>query len=180
MGNLGKDFNAADVPPDDAFTVIPDGTKVKIVLNKSEIKDTKKMHDDGAPMGRYVSCEFIVIEGRYESRRVYENINFESRNPEPSAKEGLTKGEITTRSGERQLADLAQAVGVLTFRDTSALEGIPFWATLGVEDAKGDFPARNKVKKYIPASEGPDAPSSSKPATGATPAKVAPWAKKSA
>lgn len=176
MGNLGREIDPANAPPDDGYTLIPKGTWVPVVLDKSEIKETKKIHPDGHPMGRYISAEFVVIDGPYEGRRIFENINFENRNPEPASNGKGTKGEQTEKIAERFLSSLAVAIGVLRFSDTSELEGQPTMAKLSIEEGRGDFPAKNKITEFK-ARDGASAPGGADVKPAAT-KPVAPWGSK--
>ncbi len=168
-GNLGREYNSDEIPVEDEFAIIPIGTIVELIMEKSEVKPTKTLADDGEPMGRYIAAEFVIVSGQYENRRLFENINFENRNPELTAK-GRPKGEVTEAMGARFLSMLSKATGVLKFSDSGDFHGVPCMAEIGIEPARGSFPARNKIIKFT-AKE-------AQKVTPTTKAGAAPWAKK--
>lgn len=156
MAQLHRDFDATDVPDADPFEVLPDNTLLTAVLDKSEMKPTK----NGS--GSYLSVEFVVIEGKYEGRRFFDRLNLDNPN------------EQAVKIAERALSALCHATGKLKVSDSDELHGIPVRIKLGIDPAKGEYPARNKIKTYLPVDEAPKA--DPKPSTGAKPA--APWGKK--
>lgn len=132
MAQLDNEFDANEVPEADPFEVLPDNTVVTVVLDKSERKMTK----DGE--GEYIAMEFVVVEGPYESRRFFENLNLWNKN------------EKAVAIAKRMLSSLSHAAGVLKFSDTEELHGRPVLAKLGTEPARNGYDARNKIKTFLP------------------------------
>lgn len=158
MADLGKEFDANEAPSSNGnFDVIPAGTKAVAVLDKSEYKDTTSGD------GKRLACEFLIVEGEHEGRRVFEGFNLVNKNP---------KAEVIANA---QFADLCKATGVIKLSDSSELHGIPVIIKIGVQAANGQYEAKNTVKgfaavesvKAIPAGE-------------IAKAAPAPWARKSA
>lgn len=161
MATLHRDFDSTDVPDADPFEVLPDNTMVPAVLDKSEMKPTNKGD------GHYLSLEFVVIEGKYEGRRFFDRLNLDNPN------------EQAVKIAERALSALCHATGQLKVSDSDELHGIPVLLKLGIDPAKGEFPARNKIKTYLPIEEKKAAEKASAAAGDAPSGKpAAPWASK--
>ena len=147
------DFDATDVPAADPFELLPDGTVVTAVISKSEWKDTK----DGD--GRYLALEWTTIEGPYEGRKFFDNLNLKN------------KSEKAVAIAKRMLSAICHAVGRLQVPNAADLEGIPVLLKLGVEPGANGYPAKNRVKDVKPLSD-------AKPAAAAAATsekKTAPW-----
>ena len=156
MAQLNREFDSTVVPAGDPFELIPDGTVVTVVLDQSDMCQTKRGD------GQRLKCEYVVIEGPYEGRRLYENLNLDN----PSEK--------AVKIAERQLASLCAAAGKLKVSDSDELHGIPVLAKIGVEAESNGYPARNKIKSFFSASV--DAkPADAKPVAAK---QAAPWARK--
>jgi hypothetical protein len=155
MAQLHRDFDAETVDSRDPFEVLPDNTLVTAVLQASEMKTTSKGD------GHYLSLEFVVIEGRYEGRKFFDRLNLDNPN------------EQAVKIAERSLSALCHAAGKLKVSDSDELHGIPVVLKLGIDPAKGEYEARNKVKTYLPVDSGKAAPEKSPTAP-----KTAPWGKK--
>jgi hypothetical protein len=125
-------FNANDVPEsEDKFELIPAGDYKAIIL-ESSIKATK------AGTGEYVAVKVQIVDGEKKGRTVFANLNF--KNPNPTAQQ----------IGQRELADLTKAVGLVTLTDTAQLHGKPLTVRIGIEPAKDGYDAANRVKKWLP------------------------------
>jgi len=145
-------FNANEVPEqDDKFELIPAGD-YKAIVTESEIKTTK------AGTGKYVSLKVQLVE---KNRIVFANINHD--NPNPTAKS----------IGQRELADLTKAVGLVTLTDTAQLHNKPIMVRIGIEPAKDGYEASNRVKKWMPISDASTAEVITMPTAKPTGAK--PW-----
>src|SRR5512139_3630412 len=157
MAQLHRDFDAEQVPAADPFEVLPDNTLVTAVLDKSEMKATS------AGTGHYLSLEFVAIEGKYEGRHFYDRLNLDNPN------------EQAVKIAERSLSALCHAAGKLKVSDSEELHDIPVVLKLGIDPARGEYEARNKVKNYLPVSD-KAAPASDAPKPAGKPS--APWGKK--
>lgn len=161
MAQLHRDFDANDVPAADPFEVLPDNTLVTAVLQRSEMKPTSKGD------GHYLSLEFLVIEGKYEGRRFFDRLNLDNPN------------EQAVKIAERSLSALCRAAGKLKVSDSEELHDIPVVLKLGVDPARGEYEARNKVKNYLPVENtrsGTDSKPGESQKAGGKP--TAPWGKK--
>ena len=151
------DFDPTTVDAADPFEVLPDGTRVIAELVKCERKTSKK--GDGS---QYLNAEFVQLEGG--SRHFFTIFN--DRNKSDKAR-AIAQREIGALC-------LAAAPGK-SIKDLMEVAGIPVVLVLGVEPARGDYPAKNKIKNYMSVD-------GVKPAAAAAPAKggAAPWAKPAA
>ncbi len=92
------------------------------------------------PTGKYLEVEFDIIEpSEYSRRKMWDKFIYKNSNID------------AVRIGKEALADLAKALGFTgNFSDTSALIGRSCCFYLEVTPAKGQYPAGNRVRKYLP------------------------------
>jgi hypothetical protein len=157
MAQLGKAFDFSAVDTTDNFELLPAGDYIVEVVD-SAIKQTR------AGDGEYISLQLRVVDGQYENRRVYTNINTVS----PKAD--------TQAIGEKLLAQLCSAVGLPhALEDTADLHSIPVRATLKIEREKNGYPARNNVRAFKSAANAPAPVAAAPSVAAAKPANAAPW-----
>lgn len=142
---------------DDEALLIPKGAKVKAVIVDSDIVE----RDWGVRM----PITAMVVEGEYEGRTVSDGFNLQ-HNSSPQAQ----------AIGQKQLKRLCVALGIARFSNTDELHNKPFWLTVGVDPARGDFDARNKLgrmeKAEAPAGFQAESPS---PASPSPSEEAPPW-----
>lgn len=132
MADLGQDFDP-DGHEHVSFGPVPVG-EYELIVVKSDVKRTN------AGDGSYASFDMqIVSEGEYQNRHVFQNITVEN------------KSEQAVDIGRRQLADLCRACGKGAIRDTAELHDIPFFAKVGIEKGKNNYPDKNKINEFMPA-----------------------------
>ncbi len=156
------DFDAFDpeqVPDRPDFELIPNGTDVVAVIDKSEMKPTK------AGDGHRLALEWVIIEGKYENHRLFNNLNLDNPNPK------------TVEIAEADLADICKACGLRKVSSHEELRGIPCIVRVGIEPASNGYDAKNKVKSIKPVSEAPKVAKVDHAEGGKKPS---PWGKKSA
>lgn len=129
------DFNSDGVEDPQSFDVLPDGTQVVCVIEESDMVETKKQD------GSYLKLTFCAIDGEHKGRKFWENLNLVTQRDDEKAKKMIA---IATS----KLAQLCRACGKVAVNDSEELHGIPVLLTLGVEPAKGDWPAKNTIKKF--------------------------------
>lgn len=170
-------FDDGAIAPAQGFdnTPIPNGEYVLKIM-KQELAATKDQ------TGIMLKVEYAVVEGDYESRRIWTNFNIRNKNAQAQA---IAIGEFKA---------LCLACGIeyeIAKRDTDVLNDIPFRANVGLEKAREGYDPRNRVTKYLPRDEAPAAPQQAapkptpmtpktapvKPAAGG---KAMPWAKPAA
>ncbi len=153
MGNLG-DFDATTVEPDEGFTPIPAG-QYTAVITGSEMKKTN------AGNGEYLSLTFQIIEGQYENRLIWTNLNI--KNPNETAVK-IAKGELSA---------ICRAVDVLKPQDSSELHDIPLLINIKVARRKDTGDLRSEIKGYKPINGSAPQPAKASASGDATP----PWEK---
>ena len=136
MANLGDTFDPGQVPEDErSFDPLPAGD-YNCQIVESDVVATKSGGD-------MLKLTLEVIDGPYENRKVWDNLNIRNSNPDAQ------------RIAHRALADLCAAVGVGAITDSDVLHFKPFVAQLKVEtDKSGQYDPQNRVKKYKPRGAG--------------------------
>lgn len=178
MANLDEywgDLDVESIPASrGAGEPLPAG-EYMLAMDSSEAVVTK----DGT--GILLKCSFKVVEGEFEGRMVFTNMNIRNKNAQAQQ---IAIGEFKA---------LCLATGVpfdVARSDTTSLMYVPFRARIGFEKAQAGYEPRNKVTKYYEAgaavastpAAAPVAPASAaRPAAAAAPAKPAggglPWKK---
>ena len=161
------DFNTEGVDDPVSFEVLPDGTEVLCVLEESDMIENK------AGDGSYLKLTFVSIDDAHRGRKFWENLNIVSQRDDDKAKKMIA-------IASSQLAQLCRACGKVAVQDSEELHGIPVILRLGVEPARGEWPAKNRVKAYKPADERTtENPAAAKEKNGKKPAAKAgaPWAR---
>ena len=108
-----------------------------MVATDSEMKDTKKGD------GKYLQFEFVVMQGEHEGRKLWDRFNLVN----PSIK--------AVSIGQRQLAKLCRAVGVLRPKESAELHGKPVMAKVDVRKREDSDSFSNDIRGYsAPATNG--------------------------
>lgn len=137
MANLGNTFDASAVEPSAPREIIPPG-EYKAYIVGSEMKQTR------AGTGEYLALDFAIIEGEYEHRHLWANLNL--INPNAQAVE----------IAERDLSAICRAVGRMQVSDSEELHNLPLLITVKVKPAGPDKggvmrEAQNEISGYKPA-----------------------------
>lgn len=139
MGNL--DFNADEHDDPISFDVMPDGTILDVEIESTEQKPNKK--GDGA----YLEIVFLATDGEHKGRKLWERLNLWTERDTTSDTKEAKAARNMLAMAHRSLAAICRGIGKLQVDNHEELVGGCCRLTLGVEPAKGDFPARNKIKK---------------------------------
>lgn len=165
-------FDATTVTPDAGVgDPLPTGW-YNVSIDESDIKPTQ----DGT--GAYLKLRFTVLDGQYQGRKLFENLNIRNNNQQ------------TVEIAQRQLSAICHAVGVLKPGKSQELHDKPLKVRVGQKKAEAGFDAGNKITAYKNVNEqvdvaGGDAGAAafgagSTPNTGFTPpppaADAQPWA----
>jgi len=130
MAFLGAKFNPNQVEPSQSLEPVPAG-EYKLALSQSEIVETKNRD------GKYLKCEFVILEGAHKGRKVWANFNCWNKN------------QVAVEIAWRQLGDLCRACGFYRdLEDSSALHNIPFAAKLSIKKSEG-YRDQNEISEYI-------------------------------
>ena len=113
----------------DDFSPIPAG-EYPAVITESEIKVTK----DG--QGQYLKLKIEIIEGEFQGRLIFTNLNLWNQNPKAS--------EIA----RRELATIAAATGKVGASDSAEFHNIPMIVKVAVEPGSGEYGPQNRIKMY--------------------------------
>lgn len=155
------DFDASGVDPATPFEVLPKGS-YNVIISNSEMKTTKSGD------GEYLELEYTVIDGEYESRRLWSRHNISNPN---------AKAEQIAR---QELSAVCHSVGVLKVSDSIELHDRPLIIEVGIEKNKQNDSDVNRVRAWMPVENTKPAPKSgAKPTTTGGKAPP-PWAKKQA
>jgi hypothetical protein len=167
MANLGRRFDADEVPPSE-YQPIPVGS-YRAEFVASEIKPTK------SGSGQYIEFQGVLLDGEYQGRRFWDRINLWNENQQ------------AVQIAERTFADMCKACGKGAIEDTDELHQIPFVlkvrmqknrATGEMQNAYGYAPdGEPQAPARAPATSRPAPPSAHAQATPAKPAGK-PWERK--
>jgi hypothetical protein len=130
-GNLsGLGFNANEVEPNAGFDPLPAG-EYDAAIVKADLVTTK------AGDGRYIKLELQILNGQYQNRLVWDNLNIWNPNAEAVT---IAKGTLSA---------ICRAINVPSPNDTSELCDKPLRIKLAVkkDPVYGDG---NVVKAYKP------------------------------
>lgn len=150
----GLGFDAQAVEPNEGFELLPAGDYEAVIVG-SEIKPTSNQQ------GKYIALELQVINGKFQNRKLWDNLNIWNQ----------SEKAVTIAKGT--LSAICRAVNVPTPRDTADLHNKPLRVTVAIEQSVG-FNPKNVIKSYKPRQAGPATPA--QPAmTAASTTNEAPW-----
>lgn len=131
MAQLTESFDHNVVPAETGYDPLPPGSYM-LMITASDYTDTKN------GLGKVLKLTSQIVEGQYEGRTVFENLCLEHENPK------------TVQIAKAKFSALCKALQIkAAVRDSSELHDKPYFAVLGVEEASGNFAAKNVIKKYI-------------------------------
>lgn len=149
-------FNAQEVEPNSGYTPIPAG-KYLAIITEDEMKDTKRGD------GRYLKLTFEIIEGEYNGRKLWAQLNLENPNPEAVK---IARGDLSA---------ICRAVGVMRLQDSVELHNLPLVINVRCKKNRETDEMQNEIKGYeAKANYAPGAA----PATPAPQTGTLPWARK--
>jgi len=165
MADLG-DFAGSELTESTTIEAVPAGTYDFEVV-ESAVASTK----DGR--GKLVNLTLKIISGDFENRKIWTRHNLVNAN------------QMAQDIGRRELSDLSRACGLPSMpADTEEWHGVPFRASVGVEqDKSGQYGPKNVIKRYIPANGTSPAPAPRQnpaPAQRAAPAAMTNGARRGA
>lgn len=123
-------FDATAVAPDQGIgDPLPTGW-YNMAMDESEMKPTA----DGT--GAYLKVRFTVLDGQYQGRKVWEQLNLRNNNPQ------------TVEIAQKQLSAICHAVGVLKPAKSEELHNRPLKIRVGQKKAEGGYDAGNRIMAY--------------------------------
>lgn len=134
-------FDARTVEPNKGFDVMPAG-EYDAVIVASEMKETADK------TGKYLKLELQIINGEYQNRKIWDNLNLVNNGKNKEKTEQIAKGTLSA---------ICRAVDVLTPQDSSELHNKPLRVKLAV-DRDPQYGDKNVVKGYKPRNTAPVSP----------------------
>ncbi len=145
MAQFDTAFDASSVDPATAYEVLPAG-RYKAQIIESDLRVTK----DG--MGQYLWLMLDVLEGEYQGRKVFDQLNLINRNAQ------------TVEIAQRTLSAICHATGKMQVSDSEDLHLIQLTIVVTIDPAKNGFGERNRIRYLTPEAA---AKSGGNPASGA-------------
>lgn len=129
----GKQFTSSDIPESN-FAPIPEGDYV-VMITDSDVKSTKSGD------GEYLKLTFKIIEGSYQGRLIWSNLNLVNAN------------ETAVEIAQRELAAICSAIGISLEElwdqgDTQILHGTPMLAKVKIQPGRDGYDPSNSISKY--------------------------------
>jgi uncharacterized protein DUF669 len=123
-------FDATAVTPDAGIgDPLPTGW-YNVGIDESNMNPTQ----DG--LGTYLKLRFTVLDGQYQGRKVWEQLNLKNSNPQ------------TVEIAQKQLSAICHAVGVLKPGKSEELHNIPLKVRIGQKKAENGYDAGNRIMAY--------------------------------
>jgi len=133
-------FDASKVEPNEGFDLLPAGEYTAVIVG-SERKPTSNGN------GEYLKFELQITDaGKYQNRKLWDNLNIKSSGPNKDTTEKIAKGTLSA---------ICRAVNVLTPKDTNELHMKPIRITVGVKTRSDTRELQNHIKAYKPRDAGP-------------------------
>ena len=155
MSNL--DFNTAGIGGG-AFELVPANTiaKVNMTIRPGGLGEGGWLTQSNSSDVQYLNCEFTVIEGDYAKRKFWSNLTVSGGKVDEQGRS--IAGNITS---ETLRATLESAHGIKPTDESDEakrkrmvggygdLNGMEFWAKVGIEPARGEYQAKNKLAAVV-------------------------------
>lgn len=122
---------AAELPSNDFSTPVPEGTYTAMIVD-SEVKATSK------GTGHYLKLTFMITDGEYYGRKIWENLNLDNPNPQAV--------DIAKRT-LKSICDALDIEGEIS--DSEELHGQDMLINVAITPERPPYAASNAIKKYI-------------------------------
>ena len=152
---MSKWNNFNDAEDQMSYELIPHKTiaKVRLLIKKGN-HVTKEWPDGWATKSKsgscvYLACEFVILSGEYENRKVWSNIGLHSDNSEKYGEIGrsMIKAILNSARGLHSKDKSPEAEKLRTIRSFTDLDNLQVVAEIIIND-QGDKP-RNEIKTII-------------------------------
>jgi len=137
MADLGG-FNAHNVAPNEGFDVIPAG-EYDAVIVASEVKPTTSGN------GRYLKLEIQILNGQYQNRKLWDNLNI------------WNSSEEAVKIAKGTLSAICRAVNVMSPNDSAELHNKPLRIKVAIAKS-AEYGDQNKIKAYKSRNVAPPSP----------------------
>lgn len=151
------DFNTAE--PQQAFDLIPAGTiaKVRMMIKPGGHNDPSRGWTGGYATIKYASgaiylhCEFVVMGGLYDKRKIWSLIGLHSPKGDKWHNIGRSfiRAILNSAKGFSEEDNSPQAVAARNIQSFADLDGIEFIACIDVEKNKQTGQERNVIKRAV-------------------------------
>ena len=164
MARFDTAFDATGIEPTTGYDVLPAG-KYRAQIVESEMRVTRN------GMGQFLWLMLDIIEGQYQGRKLFDQLNLVNSNPQ------------TVEIAQRTLSAICHATAKMHVSDSEEVHLIPMTIQVKIRPPKNGYGESNAVA-YLPPDRAAAAraakPASAAPATPAAPPKMAsaPWNKK--
>lgn len=131
MGNLDLELESVEA---NEFELLPNG-EYKSMPIETSLQTTK------AGTGTYVKATWLILDGEYEGRKIWETYNI--TNPNPKA----------ANIGKAQLKSIAIAQGMPangTVKNHEDLQDKPVMIRVKTEPGSGEYGPKNRISGYMP------------------------------
>lgn len=153
---MSKWTNFNDAEEQMSYELIPHKTiaKVRLLIKKGN-HVTDEFTDGYATLSKagtsiYLACEFVILSGEFEHRKVWSNIGLHSDNSPKYGEIGRsTIKAILDSAHSLHPADRSpEAEKQRTIKSFADIHGLACLAEITIND-KGDMPPRNEIKTFI-------------------------------
>ena len=178
------DYNTADAGGG-SFDLIPVDTvaKVNMTIRPGGLGDGGWLTQSKSSDAQYLNLEFTITEGEYAKRKFWGNLTVSGGKVDDL---GNSKAGNITRETLRAILESARGINPTDESDEAKrkrlvngygdFNGLEFWAKVGIEPARGEYQAKNKLGAVItPDKEGYGGAPVQPAGNGATAAQPA-WA----
>lgn len=148
--------NFNDAEDQMSYELIPNKTiaKVRLMLKKGN-HVTKEWSDGYATKSKsgtclYLACEFVILSGEYENRKVWSNIGLHSDNSPKFAQMGrsMIKGILDSANSLHPTDKSPKAEKLRTIKSFADLDNLICVAEITIDDRDNNKP-RNEIKTII-------------------------------
>ena len=160
MARFDTAFDATGIDPTTGYDVIPAG-KYRAQIVESEMRVTRN------GMGQFLWLMLDIIEGPYQGRKLFDQLNLVNSNPQ------------TVEIAQRTLSAICHATGKLQVNDSVDLHLVPMTIQVGVKPPKDGYSEKNTIRYLVPEKTAPATPAyQAAPTASRTPPAApaaAPW-----
>lgn len=153
---MSKWTNFNDVEEQMSYELIPHKTiaKVRLLIKKGN-HVTNEFTDGYATLSKagtsiYLACEFVILSGEFEHRKVWSNIGLHSDNSPKYGEIGrsMIKAILDSAHSLHPADKSPEAEKQRTIKSFADIHGLACLAEITIND-KGDMPPRNEIKTFI-------------------------------
>ena len=131
MARFDTAFDATGIEPTTGYDVLPAG-KYRAQIVESEMRVTRN------GMGQFLWLMLDIIEGPYQSRKLFDQLNLVNSNPQ------------TVEIAQRTLSAICHATGKLQVNDSVDLHLVPMTIQVGVKPPKDGYSEKNTIRYLVP------------------------------